>query len=102
MSEPELNIDESAHQYIPTLTERLTHALTSILLGFALVHLIGFWMFGGMRMGSIYGMSYLSFIMDLVNIYVLAFLAICGVMGWFKGEYFLDRLKGFLNFWRFW
>ena len=106
MSNSDLKIDISSHERVPTIKERLTHALLSIFFGFALIQLIGFWMFPGIGVGGLYmfssAHSMVSFIGDLTNIVMVSFMAICGVMGWFKGKYFTDRLKGYLKWWKFW
>lgn len=102
----ELQIDTSTHQPIPTTRERLTHALLAILLGFLLANIIGFWMFPGVGLGGLYmfsqAHSVVEFIADLTNVVVVAFLAICAVFGWFQGKYFIDRLAGYLDWWKFW
>lgn len=104
MSESELKIDESTHKRVPAVTERFVNALVAVLLGFLLVQIIGFWMFPGLGLSAIHTISYQPFdlIGQLMNIYIIAFLSVCGVMGWFQGMYFIDRLKGYLNFWKFW
>lgn len=106
MDEPELQIDKSTHERVPTTYERLQHAILSLFLGFLLINIIFFWMFPGVGIGGLYMFSsahpIVTFIGDLTNVIVVAFLAICGVFGWFRGKYFLDRMKGYLNWWRFW
>ncbi len=106
MSNKELQIDTSDHRPVPTSKERATHALLSILLSFALIQIIAFWMFPGIGIGGLYmfssAHSMVAFVSDLTNILMISFMAICGVMGWFKGKYFTDRLKGYLKWWKFW
>lgn len=106
MSESSLNIDERDHKHVPSTAEQLQNAVLAIFLGFLLVNMIGFWLFPGVGLGGLYMFSnvhsMVAFIGDLTNVVVVAFLAICGVYGWFQGTYFIDRLKGYLNFWKFW
>ena len=102
----EIRIDESTQQVVPSSQERAVHALTSIFLGFVLVQIIGFWMFPGAGLGGLYmfsaAHSMVGFVWDLTNVLIITFLAICGVFGWFRGQYFTDRLKGYINWWKFW
>ncbi len=106
MSDKELKIDTSTHERVPSLSERFTYALLSILFAFLLIQLIAFWMFPGIGIGGIYmfssAHSMVSFVGEITNIVMIAFMAICGVMGWFKGKYFTDRMKGYLSWWKFW
>ncbi|MGD8426024.1 MAG: hypothetical protein PVH63_00270 [Balneolaceae bacterium] len=106
MGDNELHIDESTHQPVPSVQERLTHALVAVLLGFLLVNIISFWMFPGIGISGLYlfssAHSLVNFISSLTNIVILTFLAICGVFGWFHGKYYTDRLKGLIEWWKFW
>lgn len=106
MDESNVRIDERTHKQVPTTNERLKHALLSMCFGFFLVNIIAFWMFPGIGIGGLYmfssAHSMVAFVSDLTNITIMAVLAICGVMGWFKGKYFTDRMKGFLEWWKFW
>ncbi|MDR8390504.1 hypothetical protein NC796_05075 [Aliifodinibius sp. S!AR15-10] len=101
-----IQIDETRHLDVPTRKERVLHSLFSIFLGFLLVQIIGFWLFPGVGLGGLYmfssAHSLVSFIGDITNIVIVAFLAICGVFGWFQGQYFTDRLKGCITWWKFW
>lgn len=105
-SENEIKIDKSTHKPVPTTKERIKYALTSVLLGFLLVQIIGFWMFPGPGLGGIYIFSSAHHLVNSVGsittVIITAFLAICLVAGWFQGKYFIDRLKGYVNFWKFW
>lgn len=106
MSKNGISIDESTHERVLPPAERLRYALTSMLLAFLLVNIIAFWMFPGPGIFGIYlfsnAHSMVAFIGDWTNITVIAFVAICGVMGWFKGKYFTDRMKGYIGWWQFW
>lgn len=106
MSEPDIQIDESSHKEVPEPTERAKYALSSVFIGFIFVNIIGFWMFPGLGIGGLYMFSsahpLVSPIGNLTNVIIIAFLAICLVAGWFQGKYFVDRLKGYINFWKFW
>ncbi len=106
MSEDKLQIDVSNHTRVPSTTERLKYALLSLLFSFALIQLIGFWMFPGVGIGGLYmfsaAHSTVAFVSDLTNVVMFTVMAVCGVFGWFKGKYFTDRLMGYLKWWKFW
>lgn len=106
MNENDLHIDQNTHKRVPTTLERLWNAFFSIFWGFLLVNIIAFWMFPGPGIFGIHLFSNahaaVAFIGDLTNVIVIAFLAICGVMGWFKGNYFTDRMKTYISYWKFW
>jgi hypothetical protein len=106
MSESEVKIDKSTHEPVPTTSERIKYALTSLLLGFLLVQIIGFWMFPGPGLGGLYMFSSAHYLVSsvgsLTTVIVTAFLAICLVAGWFRGKYFISRLYAYINFWKFW
>ena len=108
MSKDELDIKivESSHERVPTTVERLKHAGLAIFLAFILINLVGFWMFPG---PGIFGLHMFAsahhlvgFVGDITNIIVVALLAICGVYGWFRGKYFTDRMKSYIEWWKFW
>lgn len=106
MNKNNLHIDESTHKEVISTTERLKHALVSLFIGFLLIQIIGFWMFPGLGIGGLYlfssAHSLVGFIANLTNVAIITFLAICLVLGWFQGKYFTSRLKGYINFWKFW
>lgn len=106
MDDSELRIDLSKHERVPSLKERFTNALLSLLFSFALIQLIGFWMFPGIGIGGLYMFSSVhslaAFVGDLANIFIISFMATCTLLGWFQGKYFTDRLKGYLKWWKFW
>lgn len=100
-----IHIDESTHREVPDLGERLKHTLIAVVLGFTFYHIIGFWVFPGLGwfvLKPITSYSYLNVIDDLMTTGTIAYLACCAVLGWFRGPYFIDRLKGYINFWKFW
>lgn len=102
----ELKIDTSTHQRVPDTKERAKNAGLALLLGFILVNILGFWMFPGPGIFGIYlfssAHSAVGFIGSLTNVAVITFLVICLVFGWFNGKYFIDRLKGYIEYWQFW
>lgn len=106
MNENNLKIDERNHQRVPTLTERLLHALLSTFLGFALINIVAFWMFPGIGLGGIYMLSgyhaVTTIASSLTTVLVYTLLILCLVFGWFQGQHFIDRLKHYLNYWKFW
>lgn len=106
MGEENLQIDKTSHRRVPSTKERVIHAFYGIFFSFLLIQLIGFWMFPGIGIGGLYmfsaAHSMVAFVADLTNITMITVMAACGVMGWFKGKYFTDRMKGFLAWWKFW
>lgn len=102
----DVKIDPSTHNRVPTTKERLKNAGLSLLLGFIFVNIIGFWMFPGPGIFGIYlfssAHSAVGFIGGLTNVAVTTFLVLCLVLGWFNGKYFIDRLKGYIEYWQFW
>lgn len=106
MKENELNIDTSTLERVPSTSERITHSALSIFLSFVLIQIIAFWMFPGPGIFSFYMISsahsMMAFVGDLTNVIVITVMAVCGVIGWFRGKYFTDRLKGSLEYWKFW
>jgi hypothetical protein len=106
MAENKLQIDKSTHKRVPTIKERIKNALLALFLGFIIVNIIGFWMFPGPGIFGIYmfssAHSSVEFIGNLTNVGVITFLILCLVFGWFNGKYFTDRLKGYIEYWKFW
>lgn len=106
MSDDQLHINESSHQPVLTIAERIKYALIALVLGFILVNIIGFWMFPGVGIGGLYmfssAHSLVGIVGNLTNIAIITFLAISAVFGWFQGKYCIDRLKGFIEWWKFW
>ena len=101
----ELRIDESLHQSIPNKSERLVTCLVSALLGFALFHIIGFWALPGLGwygLKPFKGFFGLGAYIEVLDIIGFTIVALCGLLGWFRGKYFVDRLAGYFDFWKFW
>ncbi len=106
MDENDIQIDQTTHSRVPTAFERTKYALFALLLGFILVNIIGFWMFPGPGIFGLYMFSSahhtVALVGDLTNIAVVSFLAICIIYGWFQGQYFTDKLKAYISYWKFW
>lgn len=106
MKKPDIEIDESFHEEVPTWVQRLKSALVSMALGFALFQIIGFWMFPGLGINlSLQPLAPwppFNYISGFINVIAGTFLALCGVFGWFGGTYVTDRLKGYFHYWKFW
>lgn len=106
MSKNNLHIDESTHQREPNPVERLKHAFLALLLGFLLINIIGFWMFPGPGIFGLYMVSSahrsVAFLGGITNIVAVSIPIICGIIGWFNGKYFTDRLEGYIHWWKFW
>lgn len=106
MNKNNLYIDESTHNRVPTTKERLKHAFLALLLGFLLINIIGFWMFPGPGIFGLYMVSSahhsVAFLGNISNIVAVTLLILCVVIGWFNGQYFTDRLEGYIEWWKFW
>lgn len=102
--EPNIQIDESTHQRIPPVKERLKNAVFAACLGFVLLQIVGFWIFPGIGFATLYVTPHPAFSIagKVVNVYMIAFLAVFALMGWFKGPSFLRRLKDYIAYWKFW
>lgn len=101
----ELKIDESTHKRVPNFSERLVHSLVSAGLGFVLYHIIGFWVFPGLgwyAMKPFKGYFGLGSVIEVIDVIGLTVVILCAVLGWFRGKYFVDRLAGYFDFWKFW
>lgn len=98
-------IDESKHQRVRPLTERVLHAVIAIFLSYTLYHIIGFWIFPGLGwyglnpFGAFFGGQA---VIKLIDVLSIAFFAVSGVCGWFLGKNFIDRLAHYVDFWKFW
>ncbi|NGP86734.1 hypothetical protein [Fodinibius halophilus] len=106
MNSDHLKINESEHQRVPTLGERIGHSVTALVLGFILINIIAFWMFPGIGIGGFYLLaevhSYTAIVSNIATVFVYTFLILCCVLGWFRGKFFVDRLKSYISYWRFW
>lgn len=93
----EIKIDESTHQTVPTVTQRLKNSLVAIFMGFMLVQIFYFiWAF---KTGNFLGVSA---VLLIDNIWFLVYLAICAILGWFKGQKFINMLKRQMSLGKFW
>lgn len=92
-----INIDESKHKEELSLLQRLRNAFLGILLGGVLVQIYFF--YGSARSGSFVPTSIVIFYDNLIFI---GYLIVCGILGWFAGENFLDWLKVKIDSWKFW
>lgn len=97
MSNSNLEIDESNLVTAPTLFQRLKNAVYAIILGAILFQLYFF--YGAAQSGSFFPTSIIIYFDSL---YFLGYLAICGVLGWYNGQSFLDWVKVKMDFWKFW
>ena len=101
--EVDISIDESTHRALPTLKERLVYALTSVAFGIILVQVLSFWMFPVAGLGGLDVLSYFGYdFVGVALVYILAFLVVCAVLGWFLGKSFINRLWNYLDYWKFW
>lgn len=106
MSKSDIKIDESTHETVRSIPKRIGDTLLSLGLGFLLINIIAFWMFPGVGIGSLYlfssAHSSVAIVGQTTTVLIYTFLAICGVLGWFRGKSFTDRLKGYISMWKFW
>jgi len=102
-NEPE--IDEYFHEPVPTVPERLGSAIISIVLGYLLVHIIGFWMFPGVGLYgffSVFSYSPFSAAGETARVLIMAWLAICAVMAGSIPAILPTGWPLYLKFWKFW
>jgi hypothetical protein len=97
VSNSNLEIDENKHVTAPTIIERLKNALYAVILGAVLFQFYFF--YGAVHSGSFVPASIVIY---LDNFYFLGYLALCGGLGWFAGQDFLNWLKVKMEFWKFW
>ena len=97
MTNSDIKIDESNLAPAPTIMQRLKNTLLGIILGAVFVQLYFF--YGAVKSGSfVTG----SIIIYFDSYYFLGYLAICGALGWFAGQDFLDWMKVKMNMLKFW
>lgn len=97
MNKSNLEIDESKLVTAPTLFQRLKNAVYAVILGAVFFQLYFF--YGAVKSGSFVPASIIIY---FDSFYFLGYLAICGGLGWFAGQDFLDWLKVKMSFWKFW
>ena len=97
MSDSKIEIDESKLVPAPTIIQRLKNTALAIILGAALIQMYFF--YGAARSGSFVPASIVIY---FGSYYFLGYLAICGLLGWFRGQDFLDWMKVKMDFWKFW
>ena len=91
----ELKIDENSMVAETSIVSRFLNAFYAIVLGIVLVQV--FYLFIGSKTLSVF-----SVVLLFDNILFLAFLGVCGVLGWIVGDNFLVWLKDELGNWKFW
>jgi len=93
----DIKIDESKHKEIPGIWDRTKTAILSVILAATLVQVFYFWgFFKGYSLGP--G----SVFFDFNNPIFLAYLGICGILGWLRGNVFTEMLNKELANWKFW
>ena len=93
----EIEIDESKLIPAPTIFQRLKNAAFAVILGGVLVQMY-FFFFSAKISGTFTPTSIVIF---YHNIYFIGYLSICAVLGWFKGQIFLDWMLVKIDFWKF-
>lgn len=84
---PDIVIDETAHQEVPSFGQRIKHLLVSVIMGILFAQVILF-MF---RLGS--------FVIWLENIFFILYLGFCAAMGWVVGDKFVETLVKKIDDW---
>lgn len=97
MNKPNIEIDENNLVTAPSILQKLKNAVAAIILGAVFVQMYFFY-------GAVKGGSFApgSIILYFDSIYFMGYLALCGVLGWFAGQDFLDWLKVKIGYWKFW
>lgn len=86
----ELKIDESSLVAETSIVSRLLNALYAIVLGIVLVQVFYFFTGSG------------SVVVLFTNVFFLAFLGVCAILGWIVGDNFIVWLKDEIGNWKFW
>lgn len=86
----ELKIDESSLVAETSIFSRFLNALYAIVLGIVLIQV--FYFFTGS--GSVVAL--------FNNVFFLAFLGVCSILGWIVGDSFIVWLKDEIGNWKFW
>ncbi|MDI6402328.1 hypothetical protein QLX67_09990 [Balneolaceae bacterium ANBcel3] len=86
----ELKIDENSMVAEPSIVSRFLNALYAVVLGAVLVQV--FFLYGYAR----------SVVLLYDNIFFLAFLGVCAILGWILGRNFIVWLKSQIENWRLW
>ena len=90
----EIKIDESKHEEVPGVGDRIKTAFLSVLLAMLLVQVYYFWgFFKGYSLGP--GSVFFDFGNPI-------FLGVCGILGWFRGQKFVETLHVEIGRWKFW
>lgn len=93
----DVQIDESTHEEVPGIAERIKMAFLSIALAIIFVQVFYLW---GFFKGYSLGLGTVFF--DFSNPIFLGFLVICGLLGWFRGRKFTESLNKEIGMWKFW
>lgn len=97
MKNSNIQIDESSHKEEPSVFHRIRNVVIAVVLGTVLVQMIFF--YGSAKSGSF---TPASIIIYFDNIWFLGYLTVCGFLGWFAGDNFIDWLKVKIDSWKFW
>ncbi len=93
-----MKINEDTLEEKPTIFQRFKHAFLSVMMGIVLVQMFLFWL--AFQHGSFN--LHISVVFLMNKSYFIAYITICAVMGWFKGQKFIDWLNYKIGFWKFW
>ncbi|MFY0682963.1 MAG: hypothetical protein JXR20_00315 [Balneola sp.] len=97
MNNSNVQIDESSHKEEPSLLQKIRNVTIAVVLGAVLVQMILF--YGDAKSGSFIPASIIIYFESL---WFIGYLIICGFLGWFVGENFIDWLKVKIDSWKFW
>ena len=86
----DLKIDESSLVAETSILSRFLNALYAIVLGIVLVQVFYFFTGSG------------SVVVLFNNLFFLAFLVVCSILGWIVGDNFIVWLKDEIGNWKFW
>jgi len=86
----DLKIDESSLVAETSILSRFLNALYAIVLGIVLVQVFYFFIGSG------------SVVVMFNNVFFLAFLGVCAILGWIVGDNFIVWLKDEIGNWKFW
>jgi hypothetical protein len=91
----ELKIDESSMAAETSMISRFLNALYAIVLGIVLIQV--YHLFIGIKSLNVF-----SVVLLFDNIFFLAYLGACSILGWIAGDSFIVWLKEEIGNWKFW
>lgn len=98
----EIKIDESRHKPKRTFLQQCRDAFIAVVLGIVLVQIVLVQLYFFYYKAGFYwhGPPLVLFMYD--NVFFLAWLAVCAMLGWVAGQSFVDWLNVKFKYWKSW